>query len=106
MVEVFFASDFVLQFYRGGIGSGIFTHAMATKTPVISSSIPFFRDIEKKYGCIKTVKYEKDYAKTIKEFLKNKNYSKMKKECGKYLKERSWSSVTKNYKKIYLDLIK
>jgi len=43
--KYFSAADIVLQAYRGGIGSGIFTHAMAAKKPVISSNIPFFREI-------------------------------------------------------------
>ena len=100
----FSAADFVLQAYRGGIGSGIFAHAMAAGTPVVSSDIPFFKDIEKRYGCIKTVKNEKDFPRIIKEALKQKNYKKMKGESERYLKERGLSSIAKEYKKIYLSL--
>ncbi len=99
--KYFSASDFVLQAYRGGIGSGIVTHSIAAKTPIISSDIQFFKEIEKKYGCMKTVMREKDYASTIKECLKPKNYNKMVRGCEKYLKDNSWNAVTKRYKKIY-----
>lgn len=101
----FYATDLVLQPYRGGIGSGIFTHAMATKTPVIASNILFFKEISKKYGCVKIAETEGDYPRVIKEAMKPKNYSKMKKECERYLKENNWSSVSNKYKNLYNSLI-
>ena len=97
----FLAADLVLQPYRGGIGSGIFTHAMATKKPVIASNIKFFREISKNFGCLKIANKEEDYAKIIKEAMKPKNYKEMIKECERYLKENSWSEVSKKYKKLY-----
>ena len=97
----FSAADLVLQPYLGGIGSGIFTHAIATKTPVIASDIFFFREIAKKYSCIKIAKEEEDYVKIIKEAIKPKNYKKMIKECERYLKENSWVAVAEKYKKLY-----
>ncbi len=100
----FSAADLVLQPYKGGVGSGIFTHAMATRTPVIASNISFFREISKKYGCIKISKTEEDYPKVIKEAMKKENYQKMVSECGKYSKENSWSNVSKKYIKIYSTL--
>ncbi len=103
--KYFSAADFVLQAYRGGIGSGILTHAIAAKKPIISSNIPFFREIEKKYGCIKTAKTPEDYPELIHDSIKPANYKKMVKECERYLKENSWSAVTKKYKKIYQSLM-
>jgi len=100
----FSAADLILQPYRGGIGSGIFTHAMAAKTPAIGSNIPFFREIAKKYGCIKITEKEQDYSKVIKEAMKSKNYKKMVKECERYLKENSWNEVSRKLKKIYSSL--
>ncbi|MCH8328864.1 MAG: O-antigen ligase family protein [Nanoarchaeota archaeon] len=44
--KYFFASDNVLQAYRKGIGSGIFLHAKATKTPIVSNNTEFFREIK------------------------------------------------------------
>jgi len=100
----FAAADLVLQPYRGGIGSGIFTHAMSTKTPVVASNIKFFEEISERYGCIKVADKEEDYPKIIKEVMKPKNYAKMKKECVRYAKENSWNEVAKKYKKIYSTL--
>ena len=100
----FSAADLVLQPYRGGIGSGIFTHAMAAKTPVIGSNIQFFREIAKKYGCIKISETDEDYPKIINEAMKKNNYQKMVKECGRYLKENSWTEIAKKYKQIYSTL--
>jgi glycosyltransferase involved in cell wall biosynthesis len=104
--KYFSAADFVLQAYRGGIGSGIFTHAMAAKKPVISSNIPFFKEISEKYGCIKTARTLQDYPELIHNLTKPINHRKMVRECERYLKENSWLSVTKKYKKIYSSLIK
>jgi glycosyltransferase involved in cell wall biosynthesis len=102
----FSAADFVLLAYRGGIGSGIFTHAMATKTPVIASNIAFFKDISKKYSCLKIAENEKDYSKIIKESLKPKNYKRMLDGCERYAKENSWIAVAKKYKEVYSSLLK
>lgn len=100
--KYFSAADFVLQFYREGIGSGIFSHAMASKTPVISSNTSFFRDILKNYDCLKIVNKNSNLGELIKESLKKDNYSKMIKECEKYSNENSWDSLAKKYKEIYL----
>lgn len=97
----FLASDLVLQPYRGRIGSGIFTHAITTKKPIIASNIKFFREISENYGCIKIAKNEEDYPQIIKEIMKPKNYKKMVKECEKYLKKNSWFEISKKYKKLY-----
>ena len=97
----FSAADLVLQAYRGGIRSGVFSDAMASKTPVIASNIPFFREMAKKYGSLKIAENERDYPRIIKEAMKPKNYQKMVKECERYLKENGWSTITKRYKKIY-----
>jgi len=102
----FSAADLVLQPYRGGIGSGIFTHAMAAKTPVVASNISFFREVSKKYKCVKIAEKEQDYSKVIKDAMKPKNYKKMIKECKRYLKENSWSEISKKYKKLYRSFYK
>ena len=104
--KYFSASDIVLQAYRKGIGSGIFLHAMATKTPIVSNDTDFFREIKEKFDCVKLVKEEKDYGKVIKEAMESINYNKMEKGCEKYLKENSWSKLGKRYKNLYKSLIK
>jgi len=100
----FFAADLILQPYRGGVGSGIFTHAMAAKKPVIGSNINFFREISKKYGCLKIAQKEEDYPTIIKEAMKKNNYRKLVKECERYSKENSWDEIAKAYKKLYSTL--
>lgn len=102
--EYFSAADFVLQAYRGGVGSAIFTHAMATKTPVIASNAPFFSEISKSYDCIKIAKTDDEFPRIIKESLKPKNYAKMLKGCEKYFKENNWFEVAKKYKGVYESL--
>jgi glycosyltransferase involved in cell wall biosynthesis len=99
--EYFSAADFIMLSYRGGIGSGIFAHAMAIKKPVIASNIQYFNEIAKNYGCIKVAKNDKDYVKVIKEAIKPENYKKMVQECERYFKENGLTPVAKRYKKLY-----
>ena len=79
---------------------------MVSKTPVIASNIPFFREMEKRYSSLKIAKNELDYSKLIKESMKPKNYQKMVKECKRNAKEHKLSIVTEKYKKLYISLIK
>jgi glycosyltransferase involved in cell wall biosynthesis len=102
--EYFSAADLVLLPYRGGIGSGIFAHAMAMKKPVIASNILFFKEISKNFGCIKIAKTESEYPKLIKESIKPKNYSKMVNECNHYIKEYGLSVLALKYKHLYSSL--
>lgn len=102
--EYFSAADLVMLPYRGGIGSGIFAHAMAMKKPVIASNIKFFNEISKNFGCLKTVSKEEDYPKIIKEAMKSKNYRGMVEECGHYLKKYGLSILALKYKKLYTSL--
>jgi len=103
--KYFSASDIVLQAYRKGIGSGILLHALATKTPVVSSDTEFFREIKEKFDCLELVKEEKDYSKVIQKVMKKSNYKKMVKGCENYLKENSWSNISGKYKALYESLI-
>ena len=102
--KYFVAADLVLLPYRGGIGSGIFAHAMAAKRPVIASNIQFFNEIAMKSDCIKTAPKDSEYPRLIKEAMNPKNYKKMKNGCEKYLKKYGLSVLGKKYKKIYLSL--
>ena len=99
--KYFSAADLVIQAYRGAIGSGIVTNAIASKTPIIGSEIPFFKDIEKNYGCLKTTN---DFAQAIKQAMISKNYEKMVKECERYMKENGLTPISKKYKKLYQGL--
>ena len=99
--KYFSAADLILQAYRGGIRSGVFSDAMVSKTPVIASNIPFFREMVKKYGSLKIAENERDYPRIIKEAMKPDNYHEMRKECKRYLKENKLSVVAEKYKKLY-----
>lgn len=101
--EYFFAADFVLQPYRGGIGSGIFTHAIAAQTPVIASDIPFFKEISERYDCV-GVADKDNYSEAIKESLKKNNYRKMKAGCKKYKEDNNWLKIAKSYESLYSSL--
>jgi len=102
--KYFVACDLILLPYQGGIGSGIFAHAIAAKKPVIASNIQYFKEIKKNFDCIKIASKDSDYPRIIKEAMKPKNYKKMEKGCEKYLKKYGLSVIGKNYKKIYLSL--
>ena len=104
--KYFSAADLVLQAYRKGIGSGIFLHAMATKTPVVANNTEFFNEISGRFGCLRIAENEEDYPKAIKESMKPKNYTKMKKECERYLKENGWAVISRKYKDLYNQIIK
>ncbi len=102
--KYFAAADLVLLPYRGGIGSGIFAHAMAAEKPVIASNIQYFNEIAKKFGCLRIAKTENDYPKVIKEAIAPENYKKLVSECRKYLRENSLSALSRKYKKLYFSL--
>lgn len=97
----FSAADLILLPYRGAIGSGIFTDAMATGRPVVASDVPFFREIAERYGCIELAKNDSDFPRAIKDAMKPRRHRKMVRECKRYLKRNSWTEVGKRYKAFY-----
>lgn len=99
--EYFSSADLVLLPYRGGIGSGIFAHAMAMKKPVIASNIQFFKEISENFDCVKIASTNEDYPALIKECMKKENYSKMIKGCENYFNKWKYSSLSKEYNKLY-----
>ena len=99
--KYFSAADLLLQPYREGVRSGVFSDAMASKTPVIASNIKFFNEMSKNFGCLMIAGKEGEYSKLIKQAMKPRNYLKMKKECERYAKLNSLSNLANDYKKIY-----
>jgi glycosyltransferase involved in cell wall biosynthesis len=97
----FYAADLVLLPYRGNVGSGIFPHSIAGGTPVIASKNKYFQEFAENYKCIKIVKKDSDFPKTIKESMIPKNYKKMKEECIRFKKEQGLSVLAGKYKEIY-----
>lgn len=95
------ACDIVLQAYRGGVRSGVFSEAMAAKKPVVASNINFFKEMAKKYGSLIIAEKEEDFPRLIKEAMQPAKYKAMQKECERYIRENGLSQVSKKYKEIY-----
>jgi glycosyltransferase involved in cell wall biosynthesis len=102
--KYFSAADLIILPYRGGIGSGLFADAMATKKPVVSSNVPYFKEFEKNYKCLEIAKTEEDFPRAIKESMKPEQYRKMIKECERFFKENNLTAVSKKYKDLYNSL--
>jgi glycosyltransferase involved in cell wall biosynthesis len=102
--KYFSASDLVLLPYRGGIGSGIFSDAIAMNIPMVGSNIPYFREFSKRYGVIKIAK-NNNFSKAIKNVMKSKEYLKIKKSQVLYTKEFGINSIGKKYKNLYNSII-
>ncbi len=100
------ACDLVLQAYRGGVRSGVFSEAMAAKKPVIASDINFFREMAKKYKSLIVVEKDEDFPAAISKAMQPLEYRNMQKECERYTKENGLSQVSKKYKELYLRLLK
>lgn len=102
----FNAADLVVLAYRGSVpGSGIFAHAMATRTPVITSDVPFFKEIWKIFKCVGIAEGD-NFARAIKEAMKPKNLEFMRSEADRYAKKFSLSNTGKRYKELYESLLK
>lgn len=95
--KYFAIADLVLLPYKGGIGSGIFADAIATRTPMVCSNIPFFKDVE--YDFVKIAKTDEDFPKEIRVSMKNHN--RMVKSFDSYIKEYGISKIINKYKKVY-----
>ncbi|MEI7719311.1 MAG: glycosyltransferase family 4 protein [archaeon] len=95
------AADIILLPYRGGIGSGVVTDAIAGHKPVVASDILFFREMEKRFKFLKLAKTKEDYPRLIKEVMKKKNYLSMQSECNKYISEFGLVPLAKKYKFLY-----
>ena len=95
--KYFAIADLVLLPYKGGIGSGIFADAIATRTPMVCSNIPFFKNVKQDF--IRIAKTDKDFSIEIKKAMENKE--KMIKSFDSYIKEYGVSNISKKYKKVY-----
>lgn len=98
--KYFTMADLVLLPYRQGIGSGIFADAIATKTPMVCSNIPFFRDV--KYDFIRIAKTDKDFPTEIHKAMNN--YPIMIKSFDSYINKYSVSKIVNRYKKLYAEI--
>jgi len=101
--KYFTIADLVLLPYKGGIGSGIFSDAIATRTPMIGSNIKYFKEYSK-YNFIKIAEKDEDFPNKIKEAMIPKNYKKMKDSFDSYIKEYGLSNISKKYINLYEDV--
>ena len=97
----FSAADLVLLPYRGGIGSGIFAHSMAARTPVVASDIKFFNEIASKYTCLK-VAYNDEYVEMINDAMSGLHVMEM--SCERYRQKFGMFRVAKLYADLYFSL--
>lgn len=100
------SADLVLLPYVGGVGSGIFSDAMAVEKPVIASNVPYFTSIAQRSDAVKIAEKNEDFAKVINESMKSKNYNKLLKGCLKYKRENGLTPVSKKYIEMYKALSK
>ncbi|MDD5699642.1 MAG: glycosyltransferase family 4 protein [Candidatus Nanoarchaeia archaeon] len=100
------ACDIVLQAYRGGVRSGVFSEAMAARKPVIASDINFFKEMAKKYGSLLIAEKDEDFPQLIREAMQPAKYKAMQKECERYIKENRFSRISEKYKGLYANLFK
>lgn len=103
--KYFSAADLILQAYRGGVRSGVFSEAMAARRPVIASNISFFKEMAKRYGSLIVVENDEDFPLAIKKAMEPKNYKKMLKECERYIRENSLIQISKKYQELYSNLL-
>ena len=98
--KYFAAADIILLPYRGGIGSGIFADCIATKKPMVTSSIKYFREFAQDWKFINIAWKEDCYMNAINTIQKI-NKVELDNEFNKYIKEYGMTSLSKKYKEIY-----
>ncbi len=98
------ATDLVLLPYRVMTTSGIFIDAIEAGKPVVGCNSKYFKEISKKYSCIKIAKNEEDYPRVIEEAIKD--LKKMEFEAKRFAKNNNILLIAKHHKKIYSSLLK
>jgi len=92
--KYFSAADVVLLPYKGEIGSGIFSDCIATRRPMVTSDIKYFREFQDQ----KFVEIAKhDYSKAIKKVMSED----VDEDFDRYTKEYGLSNLARKYKEIY-----
>lgn len=108
--KYFSAADVVLLPYKGGIGSGIFADCIATKKPMVTSNIKYFREFARDWKFINIAETMKicgnnfstrcSYAEAIEE-IQQIDKSELDNEFNEYIKEYGMTALAKKYKEIY-----
>ncbi len=95
------ATDLMILPYREIRQSGIFNYAMAYHLPIITSDLPFFREIEARYGCIRI--FTNNLSNDIDYLLKHADYRQyLRKKAKEYAEMNSYERTCFELYKIYL----
>ncbi len=96
--------DVIILPYKSNTGSATLADAISTNTPVITSNLEGFKEIEEKWKAIKvTDVYSKEnLARVIKETISNPE--ELKKNMRLYFKENNGFAIAKRTKRIYKEV--
>jgi hypothetical protein len=100
------ATDIMLFPYDRVLQSGVLNIALAYRIPTITSDLPYFRDVKKKYECIEIAKDELNFVEKIKTLLTDKAIrNKLITNCQKYWNENNWEKVADKYIEVFRSVI-
>lgn len=99
----FSAADLVILSYRMMTTSGIFIDSMSAGKPIVGCNSRYFREISKKYGCVKIAQNEENYPRAIKEAMKI--LEEMEREAKRFAKDNNIILIGKDYKNLYNSLL-
>lgn len=101
------ASDLVLLYYDKITQSGIFNVALGYCKPVLSSNIPFFQEIKRRYNCLVIAETERDILPQINKILKQSKLKEdLKSNIEKYLDENKGEAVAQLHLNAYKQVIR
>lgn len=97
--------DILLFPYHIITASGMFCRLARYLRPTIAWSLPYFKEIEKKYGACLTVSSQKELEEAI---IKVGASSKLRKQLQdgmkKFVDDTSWEKIAREHIKIYINL--
>lgn len=94
------ATDIMVLPYRTIVESGILNIAMAYHLPTIVSNLPYFREIEKQYGCVFISKNLKEDIKYVHKYLQTT----LRHKAEIYAKKESYEKTVKKMYKLYIEV--
>ena len=113
----FIASDLVVLSYRnteqGGIintvnQSGIFNRCATYGTPVLASDLPYFRELEREWACLRTCDFEdtEAAAEAIRELLTDEaERARLSARIREYAENQSFTEVAERHEHIYRTVV-
>lgn len=99
---VFNATDIMLFPYKWTVQSGVLNIALAYGVPSISSDLPYFRYIKKRYECVEVARDDAELLSKILLLLEDDGErEKLIKNAKKYWEETNWSVIAKRHIELY-----